>query len=247
MNCKNCENQIEGNFCFNCGQSAKVGKLNLQSFITELADTVFQINKGLFFTIKELSLRPGHTIRKFLEGKRKNHFKPIAYVFLLSTVYLLLSKISDSPTLIDDFLAGTSDGVQKQDSIAKLPIVEWLSNNYAYTTLLLIPIFSLASFISFLGLRRNYIEHIVLNSYITGHQAIFYSFFTFVAQFFDHNGITVLIAVLISVLFNFWTYIQFFNGEKKELAIVRLILTYVLFYFIFSIFLAAIIFPYLKK
>ena len=247
MNCKNCGSQIEGKFCFNCGQSAKVDKLNLQSFLTELVDNVFQINKGLFFTIKELSLKPGHTIKFFLEGKRKNHFKPIAYVFLLSTIYFLVSKLSDSPTLIEDFFAGASDGVQKQDSIVKFPIVEWLSNNYAYTTLLLIPIFSLASFISFLGLKRNYLEHIVINSYITGHQAIFYSFFAFVSIFFDHNEITVLIAVLISVLFNFWTYIQFFNDEKKGIVIVRLILTYVLFYIIFSIFLAAIIFPYLKK
>ena len=245
MNCKNCENQIEGNFCSNCGQSITVDKLNLHSFLRELADSVFQINRGLFFTIKELFLRPGYTVRNFLEGKRKNHFKPIAYVFLLSTIYFLMSKVSDSPTLIDNFLSGASDKVQNQDSIVKFPIVTWLSNNYPYATLLLIPMFSLASFTSFLGLKRNYLEHIVINSYITGHQAIFYLFFTFISLFFDHNGITVLIAIIISVLFNFWTYIQFFNREKKGSIIVRLFLTYILFYIIFSIFLMAIIFPYL--
>jgi hypothetical protein len=247
MNCKNCGNEIEGKFCSNCGQSAKVDKLNLQSFLSELADNVFQINKGLFFTIKELSLKPGHTIRNFLEGKRKNHFKPIAYVFLLSTIYILVSKFFDSPTLIEDFFAGASDNVQEEGSVEKFPIIEWLSNNYAYTTLLLIPIFSLASFLSFLGLKRNYLEHIVLNSYITGHQAILYSFSALVGQFFEHNGINVLIAFLTTVLFNFWTFIQFFNNEKKLLVIARLLLTYLLFYILFSIALAAIIIPFLEK
>ena len=247
MNCKNCGNEIEGKFCSSCGQSAKVDKLNLQSFLSELADNVFQINKGLFFTIKELSLKPGHTIRNFLEGKRKNHFKPIAYVFLLSTIYILVSKFSDSPTLIEDFFAGASDNVQEEGSVEKFPIIEWLSNNYAYTTLLLIPIFSLASFLSFLGLKRNYLEHIVLNSYITGHQAILYSFSALVGQFFEHNGINVLIAFLTTVLFNFWTFIQFFNNEKKLLVIARLLLTYLLFYILFSIALAAIIIPFLEK
>ncbi len=247
MNCKNCGNAIVDKYCSSCGQSAKVDKLNLQSFLSELADNVFQINKGLFFTIKELTLRPGHTIRFFLEGKRKNHFKPIAYVFLLSTIYILISNFFESTTLIEDFFAGASEKVKEEGSIKNFPIVEWLSKNYTYTTLILLPFFSLASFISFLGLKRNYLEHIVLNSYITGHQAILYSFSVLVEHYFEHNGINVLTAFLTSVLFNFWTFIQFYNNEKKLLVIVRLLLTYLIFMIIFSIALAAIIFPFLEK
>lgn len=247
MNCKNCDNIVVGNFCTNCGQNSKVDKLNLPNFLTEISDSVFQLNRGLLYTIKELFIRPGHAIRDFIQGKRKEYFKPIAYVLSLSTVYFLVSQISDSPTLIDDFLTGASDGVQDKVAITKFPIVDWLSNNYAYTTLLLIPIFSLASFISFLGLGRNYLENIVINSYITGQQAIFYCLFMLIGVSFDINDFTVLAAVTISVLFNFWAYIQFFSGSKKVLVIFRLILTYVLFYILLSIVLIAIIFPFLKN
>ena len=247
MNCKNCDNIVDGNFCTHCGQNSKVDKLNLPNFLTEISDSVFQLNRGLLYTIKELFTRPGNAIRDFIQGKRKEYFKPIAYVLTLSTIYFLVSQISDSPTLIDDFLSGASEGVQDKDSITKFPIVDWLSNNYAYTTLLLIPIFSLASFISFLGLGRNYLENIVINSYITGQQAIFYCLFMLIGVSFDINDFTVLAAVTISVLFNFWTYIQFFNGTKKIFVIFRLILTYVLFYILFSIILMAIIFPFLKN
>lgn len=250
MNCKNCENKVDGNFCAHCGQNSKVDKLNLPNFLTEISDSVFQLNRGLLFTIKELFTRPGHAIRDFIQGKRKEYFKPIAYVLTLSTIYFLVSRITDSPTLIDDFLDGASNGAtdadKNKDSIAKFPIVLWLSNNYAYTTLLLIPVFSLASFISFLGIGRNYLENIVINSYITGQQALFYSLFMVIGSFFDINDFTVLFAVIISVLFNFWSYIQFFTSTKKILVIIRLFLTYFLFYILFSIILMAIIFPFLK-
>jgi hypothetical protein len=149
MSCKNCGNQIQGNFCSNCGQNSKVDRLNLKTFSAELADSVFQVNRGFFYTLKELFIRPGHSIREFLDGRRKFLFKPIAYVFTFSTLYFLISKILDSPTLIDDFISGFSSGVQEENSKIEIPLVNWLSNNYAYTTLLLIPIFSLASYISF--------------------------------------------------------------------------------------------------
>ena len=77
MNCKNCDKIVDGNFCAHCGQNIKVDKLNLPNFLTEVSDSVFQLNGGLFYTIKELFVRPGHTIREFLIGRRKGHFKPI--------------------------------------------------------------------------------------------------------------------------------------------------------------------------
>ena len=180
MNCKNCDKTVDGNFCAHCGQSIKVDKLNLPNFLTEISDSVFQLNRGLFFTIKELFFRPGHTIREFLIGRRKGHFKPIAFVLIMSTVYLLISRISDHSTIIDDFLLGFSvTGEERELLTNSSKFLNWLSENYAYTILLLLPVFSLASYLSFKGLGQNYLEHIVINSYITGQQAIFYSIFIY--------------------------------------------------------------------
>lgn len=236
MKCKNCENEFQGNFCNQCGQNNRVNKLTLKTFLEELSDSIFQVNHGLFFTIKSLFTRPGNSIREFLDGKRKEYFKPIAFVLTLSTVYFLVSQFSDSPTLIDDFLSGYSaGGIEKDITKEKSPIIIWLSDNYAYTTLLLIPIFSLASYISFLGLKRNYLEHIVINSFVTGQQAIFYSIFMVLGVLSGKEDKTTLIAVIISMLFNYWTYNQFFSKEKKGLVVLRFLLTYFLFYIFFFI------------
>jgi len=238
MKCKNCDNLVNGNFCTHCGQNTKVDKLNLPNFLTEISDSVFQLNRGLFYTIKELFTRPEHTIREFIQGKRKEYFKPIAFVLTLSTVYFLVSQISDHPTIIDDFLSGYSDGGDERGlSTNSPPILNWLSDNYAYTTLLLLPIFSFASYLSFHGLGQNYLEHIVINSYITGQQAIFYSFFMIIGMLIGNEDLTVLAAVLVSTLFSFWAFSQFYVNTKRIKIIFRLLLAYILYVVVVSVIL----------
>lgn len=54
INCKNCENQFEGHFCNQCGQKANVQRINFSYLVNEFSKGIFQIERGLFFTIKEL-------------------------------------------------------------------------------------------------------------------------------------------------------------------------------------------------
>lgn len=144
MRCKNCDNSINGNFCTLCGQNSKIERINLRNFLNELSSGIFQVNKGFFFTLKELFTRPGHSIREFIIGKRKNHFKPIAFVLTMSTIYFFVSKISDSPTIIDNFFSGFNNAGEENDiTTNSSKLVKWLSENYAYTTLLLLPFFLL--------------------------------------------------------------------------------------------------------
>lgn len=71
MNCKNCSQLVDGTFCKACGQNIKVTRIDLPNFLTEVSDSVFQINRGLFYTIKQLFTRPEYSISKFLNGKEK--------------------------------------------------------------------------------------------------------------------------------------------------------------------------------
>ncbi len=227
MDCKNCGEIVEGNFCPNCGQSSKVKRINFFNFFTQITESVFLINKGFFYTLINLFLRPGQSIRNFLDGKRKYHFKPLAYVLVLSTVYYLISRIAEQNTLIDDLITGFFNYDANKESTLS-PFLTWLSANYAYATLILLPLFSLSSFICFLGLKVNYLEHIVLNAYITGQQAIFYSIFISL-EIFITNDILEVIPVFISVGYTFWVYWQFFIEGNRVLNIIRSIFTYLLY------------------
>lgn len=89
MNCKNCDQKIEGNYCTNCGQSTKVDDINVAYVLRELSDSVFQVNKGLFYSIKAMFVSPGRNIRDYLDGKRQHLVKPIAHSLCLCVIYPL--------------------------------------------------------------------------------------------------------------------------------------------------------------
>ena len=47
-------------------QNSNVSRINITSFLDEVSVSVFQINKGFLFTLKELFLRPGKSLNEYL-------------------------------------------------------------------------------------------------------------------------------------------------------------------------------------
>ncbi len=229
MNCKNCEQIADGNFCTHCGQKTSVERINLANFLKELSSSVFQINKGLFYTLKELFVRPGHSIRDYLSGKRKYHFKPIAYAFTLSTIYFLLSHRLEGQTYLDDALEGFLD-YNAEIGTNQLAATQWLVKNYAYTILIFLPLYALASFIAFGGTGYNYLEHFILNAYITGQQAIFYAVSSILALITHNHDFWISVVLPISIGYAFYVFWQFFSKQSRLAIIFRSILVYVLFF-----------------
>ena len=222
MICKNCEQNFYGNYCNNCGQKSNVRKIDFTYLVNEIPDSIFQINRGFLFTLKELFINPGHSIRAFLEGKRKNHFKPLAFIIFTSTLYVVAHYFIGNQTFIDDAISGYKTGGQ----VASNDVMNWIAKNQTYVILILVPIYSLASYLAFLKSKYNYYEHLVLNIYITGQQMFIYFIFSFI---FDRNSFIILLPLLLGMAFNFWTYIQFFNKKSILEKILLLIFTYVIF------------------
>lgn len=237
MNCKNCNEIVEGNFCPNCGQTTTVDKINVSNFLKEISGSVFQVNKGLLFTIRELFVRPGISIHDYFEGKRKPFFKPLAYAFALSTLYYLISRIFGSATFIDDFTTGWAneapvEGIEDQQKI----LLNWFGKNHAYSVLLLLPLFSLASYLAFRKFKFNFLEHVVLNAYITGQQAIFYMATSIFFGSIGESGIHELVGVLLSMAYTTLVYWQFFSEAKRVGIIIRTTVTYLLYLVISMLF-----------
>jgi len=234
MTCKNCGENFGGNFCSKCGQKAKVDRINAKYVLAEIPETFFQINHGLLFSIKELFLRPGKTIREYLEGKRKNYIKPIAYVLLLSTLYALLAKLITGSTFLGEIALGMAEGGTSSESDPVLSsTLNWVANNHAYSMVLFLPFFSFASFLAFKKYNFNFFEHFVLNAYLCGQQAIIFSFFLIV----QHTGNIEFyyfptIPLCISIGYAFWTFIQFFNSTSKISSFGRSLITYFIYFII---------------
>jgi hypothetical protein len=245
MNCKNCNEETHGNFCAFCGQSTKVNKIDLRSFASDVSDTIIKVDKGLFFTLQQLFLRPGKSIRDYLDGKRVSYFKPIAFVFGLSTLYFLIAKVLGSSTFLDEFIVGyaLAEG-ESEDPSNHLVILNWFASNYAVTALLLLPFFALSSFTAFFKSGFNYMEHLVVNAYITGQQTIFYSLAAVFSLVVDSHDMLESVTLFISISYTLFVYWQFFSEEKRSVLILRFVATYVLYilFIIIAIFLVFLVY-----
>ena len=239
MKCKNCGESVSGNFCTYCGQSTRVGKINLPNFLQELSASVFQVEKGLFFTIWEVLIRPGTTLRNFIQGKRKNYFKPFAFLLTLSTIYILLAEVTDLDTWFDAFYTGWMAGASdtQQDSHAQ-KVLGWFVINYRFSTLALLPVFSLASYLSFRKFGYNYLEHVVINCYISGMQALIYAVCT-LGEALLRNEVVESASFFVSMGFNIWAFWDLFVQAKPLSRVLRTILTYFLYLIFGSLLLFA--------
>lgn len=241
--CKNCNHNFDGNFCNNCGQTASTHEINFTSILHEIQHGIFHIDKGILYTSKELFKRPGHTIREYLSGKRVKHFKPFAYIFILSTIYALLTKASHKSNFLNDILLGVNDGASEnsKDSLGLLgEILNWMANHYAYATLIIIPVISFSSYLCFLKTKMNYFQHLILNSFVAGQRTIAFLIlvpFVYFVKDKELNDTIDTIKLFLGIYLTFWTYYQFFDTTKP---LKRILLT-VLTYFVMSILFMVII------
>lgn len=233
--CKNCNHSFEGNFCNNCGQTVNTHEINFKSIVHEIQHSIFHIDKGILYTTKELFLKPGQTIKEYLEGKRVKHFKPFAYIFILSTIYALLTKLSHKSTFLSDafegFYNGSTEGKLESDLGLFGEILLWMSSHYAYTTLLIIPIISFASYLCFYRTKYNYFQHLILNSFVAGQRTVVFLMilpFTYFITDKGINGTIDTIKAYLGICLTFWVYYQFFNSTKPIKRVFLTILTYFL-------------------
>jgi len=221
--CKNCEVNFQGNFCSNCGQSAHTHSINWHYVWHEIEHGIFHVDKGLFYTIKELFTSPGKTIRHFIAGKRSQYFKPAAMVFLLASIYGFLYHYFDINIKMPTFGA-SSDAVKVQDSI-----YEWMIGHFALVTLLTIPLYAIGSFLAFKKSGYNFVEHLVLNSFLAGQKLVVQLALLPVVVYYNSTGVLSILMTalyLIDIALTGWTYGKFFNKFKWSSRILRTVLAY---------------------
>ncbi len=91
--CFNCNHtlQAESKYCPQCGREQSLKRINGKYIVSEVG-SVLNFEKGFFYTIKELLLRPGKTVQEFINRDRKRIVKPIIFLIICSLVYTLAEK-----------------------------------------------------------------------------------------------------------------------------------------------------------
>lgn len=159
-NCTNCGSEKIENFCSRCGQR-RYRRINRNYIVQELQN-VFSATGGFLYTLIKLIRNPGKTARKFIEGQRVKHFRPLYFVFILAGFEAL---IAYQWVGLAEMLEAYS-----RDMHIRSPFMHdyyiFTSSNHSLLMLVLLPFFALCTKLAFRKWGQNYYEHIVMNAYI---------------------------------------------------------------------------------
>ena len=206
--CLNCNQIVESKFCPYCGQDAATHRFSIKHFFMHiLIQGVLQLEKGFFYTIKELFTRPGHSIREYVEGKRVKHFNYFTFIVLIITIGHAVGQISDIE-LINTTHYFSSD----QQLVSKFS--KATQANPKLFTLIRIPFLALFSLMLFRKSQQNYTEHLILNMYKVCGELLIAILFTLLAILL--KGVLPLRyffapTAMLTLAFSIWFYHQYFS------------------------------------
>jgi hypothetical protein len=213
VSCKNCSNRFEGNFCPACGQSAATHQIDLHYFLHDIPHSVLHIDKGFFYTLKRLSTRPGDMLNEYLAGRRVNHFRPIAFVIIMSTICTVISSI------LRQFFLNVDP--------ANLP---FFAKYPSFLIFILIPVISLITWACFSRRKYNYWEHLLINTYLGAYLNVFLLLVTIIRVVVHMMNIDIsMFLTTMVIMFLFMTYYSMTYGalmhEKGKWALNALLLS----------------------
>lgn len=203
--CLNCNRKLKGNYCSHCGQSAQTHRFTFKYVFTHgFLLAIFHFNKGLFFSLKELFSRPGHSTREYIYGKRVTHINYFSLLVILILIFSLVENVS--PFNYSDLSDGDQEIYMALDiALKKYPKFVYIG---------IIPLLAIFSYLLFPKAKQNYAENIVLNSFKTSAviamNIIFVSFVSFIKDVSIIRKAESLLA-WIGTGYGTWFYYQYFS------------------------------------
>ncbi len=170
--CLNCDAKLTGKYCSVCGQKADTQRFTINYVVNNLLTGFLYFEKGLPYTIKQLTLNPSKTVVGFLEGKRANLVVPIQYLIFGVTLLMLSDYLFPHS---GNYSGDTGGDVQYEFGYRfgqfygrtikenlkyfwiSTPLFHGLISNLFYS-------------------RKNFSEHLIINSYIVGHSSLYTAF-----------------------------------------------------------------------
>lgn len=212
--CPNCSRETIGDYCHYCGQSTKVSRITWRSLFSELQTRLFGFDNRFMRTVKDLTLRPDVVIRTVIEGVRVRYFGPISYYFLLITIYAILV------SMLDIDLSGFSRSIAEEidpSNESSLAIQEQFNGiifaNFRVFSFLMVPLFSLGTYLLFYKKKFNFLETSVLVFYGMGHPTILSILALFLYQYSAFTTVNAVLPI-VSALYFGWTCARFYSGNK---------------------------------
>lgn len=114
--CLNCGRKFNSLYCPDCGQRRSIRRFDWLEVLRSITRGFFNADRGIFYTVKELFIRPGRLALNYLKGKRVVCFPPFPMMFIFAAAYGLIAKLRDAIYFVPE--KATKEAA---DALANLP------------------------------------------------------------------------------------------------------------------------------
>lgn len=216
MKCKNCNAEVNSKFCPECGQPTELKRID-GSYILREIEQVFYFERGILYTIKELTTNPGPSIKNYLTGNRNKLVKPIIFIIIASLIYTIsvhFFNIEDTYVKFEEHGLTTSK-----------KIFAWIQEHYGYANLVMGVFIAFWTKLFFKKHQFNFYEILVLLCFVMGIAMFIYSIFALFEVVTNVNLMAV--GGIMGIGYSTWAIGQFF-GKNRVLNYVKAFLAYIL-------------------
>ncbi|WP_316805224.1 DUF3667 domain-containing protein [Pedobacter nototheniae] len=201
--CINCKQSLTENYCSNCGHPAKLKRIDAH-YIQHEIEHVLHFEKGIFYTVKELLIRPGDSVKEFISNNRNRLVKPIIYIIVTSLIYSIISHLFHTE---DGYINLTQEGNPTVNKISA-----WVQAHYGYANIIMGVFIAMWAKLFFRKYNYNFFEILILLCFIMGTSMLIYAVFAVI------EGLTKFSLMQIGAALGFiyctWSIGQFFDRKK---------------------------------
>ena len=187
-------------------------RIDRDYLLQEIKSVFLYFEKGFFYTVWELAIRPGSLVKQFLNGDRRKLFKQITFVVISSILYSLLSNYLDYQIVSS----------KKNDNVSVIFV--WITENYAYSNLLEILFLALTLNWFFKKQGYNYYENIIALCYFTGFSMLIGIVFI-IFDSFVRTPLVDVIFPLIAITYTITALARFYT-EHTFITYLKLLVAY---------------------
>lgn len=200
--CTNCNQAFNGNYCGSCGQAAKLKRIDGKYVLHEIIH-VLHLEKGILYTIREMLLRPGKSVRDYIFENRTRLVKPIIFVIVTSLIYTVVSHWFHVPE---------KETFQQKQPEAVTVIFGWISHHFGYANMMMGVFIALWLKVFFRKQPFNFFEILILLCFVMGVGMLLLALLSVIRNLAGYHF--SLVTDIISVIYCSWAIGQFFNPSK---------------------------------
>ncbi|UYZ59532.1 DUF3667 domain-containing protein [Hymenobacter latericus] len=217
--CLNCGTTLTDQYCAHCGQDAHhTHRFTLRFLLFhDLPHSIWHVDKGIGYTLRQLLTRPGATLHEYMAGRRAQHFRPISYLLLVTAVsMLLLSAVGMNPM--------TASQQADMPRLLQLTMERYLQLYSKYPTLIyvvLLPANALLAMWLLRPTRFNFAEMLLAQAFISGTTTIISSVvmlpMMLLTPYFPALQQFIMLGMLPHMAYSAWVYRQLLEPARMPL------------------------------